>query len=627
MKLKLKKTYLLVMLVFLGVVVNARESKTLLVCIDGCNATILDYTNAPVIRDLIDNATFSTKVELRGNAIPTSGWASLLTGAYALGHGVTQDSTWDGNRFNFYPVIFDRMKTETPDKTSTAIVCDDLLYEIVMGADYYELQADDDGVEASILSQLNTDDETDLFFIEFKDVFKAGIENGFGNAVMEYVEAVEKIDDRLGNILDAIEQRPNSENEDWSIIISSNHGGNLDGTYGGNSKSELLIPVIISGDGIDNRDMASGLSEAKADKNNSIQILAESNDDYRYVMINKSGTKLEEMQDFTVEFRVYAAPWQSDPSIIGDKDWGSGGNPGWTVCRRGSSYKFQHADQQRNRIDVESTGVIEDGDWHHVAVSFSPQGFCRVYTDGELQVEEAQAYGENALFASPFEYLAIGNEGTLTYNNWRGIIDEVRIWDVVLAGETIKEFYKKEHVETLAHPNLADMLAYYKMDGTTELNGSEVTDHGPYGYHGTLIRCDRVHVAPLKLTDIHPTVIDMLDGEVKNSWLLNGDVVKNDVRYILGEEAIGSINSIGSHYPNPVMLNQNLNVIIPDEFKAAESADLKVMDINGILYQSNIVSLRDVNQFEMNTDGLKTGTYLYSFRVGDQYLIGKFMVK
>ena len=627
MKLIISKILLLcIIIVCLGVKGNAKESKTILICIDGCNSSLLDYAYSPVIQELIKNATYSTKVALRGNAFPTSGWATLLTGAYSSNHGVVVDSTWEGNNFAKYPLLFDRMKAEMPGMNTRAIVSDELLYEIVQSADNHELLENDDNVESSILNYLETDNETSFYFLEFKDVFNAGVNYGFDNSSIQYVNAFSKVDERIGNILDAIENRPDYENEDWSIIVTSNHGGNFDGTYGGDSKREVTIPVIISGDNFDYRNMASGVTEAKPDRNNSIRIDPESTKDYRYVMVKKTNTKLEDMQDFTVEFKVYASPWTSDPVIIGDKDWGWGGNPGWLVCRRGSGFKFQIADTENDREDVNSSVVIEDGDWHHVAVSFEPQGYCYVYTDGVLSGETKMEYPVNAKFNSPFDYLAIGNEGTLTYNNWKGIIDEVRIWDVALSGETINEYYKTDHVDKKGHPNLDDLLLYYKMDGTKDQNGSVVVDAGPYEYNGTLVKCERVHVAPLKLADIYPTLINKFGGTVLTDWLLNGNVVKNDVQFILGEENTKSIKTTGSHYPNPIVASQVLNVILPEDFKNVNSAELKVIDLSGVVYQSEKVFLNYQSTCSVKTNGLKSGFYIYSIRSGDRYLLGKFKV-
>ena len=47
-----------------------------------------------------------------------------------------------------------------------------------------------------------------------------------------------KMDEYIGQLLDAIKARPNYYYEDWLIVITSNHGGKADGTYGGMSLEE-----------------------------------------------------------------------------------------------------------------------------------------------------------------------------------------------------------------------------------------------------------------------------------------------------------------------------------------------------------------------------------------------------
>lgn len=626
MNMNFRKIFILTAIVLAGIFASAQNNKTLIICVDGCNSEVIDYTYSPVVQELMDNATYSVNVVLRGNAYPTSGWASLLTGAYSSNHGVIQDSTWEGNNFEKYPLLFDRIRTETPGKKTASVVTNSLLYELTQTADYHELVNGDDAVEASAVSLLSSDNETSVFFVEFEGLFEAGRTHGFDNSVMEYVDEFKVIDDRIGNLLESIKDRSGYDNENWTIILTSNHGGKIDGSYGGDSKKETVIPVIISGDKVDNRDLASGLGPAQPDKNNSIQINPDSYSDYKYVMIKKTGTKLEDMQDFTIEFKMIGDPWGSDPSIIGDKDWGSGGNPGFTICSTGDRFKLNHADDKRNRIDISGNVVVEDGDWHHIAVSFHPQDSVRIFVDGVQTGGAKMNYATDAVFASPFDYLAIGNEGTLDYNNWKGIIDEVRIWDVVLDKETIVKYYTKEDIETLDHPNLPDLLAYYKMDGTTETNGAEVTDYSQNDYHGTLVKCDRVHFAVLKQTDIYPTVIENLGGVVELDWELNGDPVKNDVQFILGEGLNNGISAAGSHYPNPVISSDKLNVIIPELFEGENSAELKVIDMNGVLYQTEMVSLFGRKTIQVDMDGMKSGYYIYSLRSGDRYLLGKFQV-
>lgn len=623
-----KKIYLSTIIVLLTIYSFGQENKILLICIDGLISDVVDYAYSPTIQELIKNSTYSIKVDLRGATYPSSGWASLLTGTYSRNHGVEQDSTWEGNNFDKYPILFERIKMELPNIKTAAVVTNKILYDLILSADYTELVNGDSEAENSMINLLNNNNETSLFFIEFDGMFQKGRLNGFDNSSIEYVNELTKIDSRISNLLTIIENRTNYANEEWTIILTSNHGGKMSGSYGGNSKAENTIPVIISGKTIDKRDLASGLSEAIADKNNSIQINPESRRDFRYIMIKKTNTKLESMHDFTVEFKVYADEWESDPVIIGDKDWGSGANPGWIICRRGNSFKFNINSNGGTRIDANATMTIEDGDWHHVALSFHPEDSVLIYVDGiRAGYVTGYYYPPDADYASPFNYLAIGNEGTLTYNNWKGIIDEIRIWDVVLPHKIIKEYFNKEDIETLNHPYWDKILAYYKMDGTDQVEGSKVIDSGPYDYHGIMVKCDRVHVNPLKQTDIYPTIIEKLGGIAKVEWDLNGLPVKNDVKFILGEVTKNTVSSVkSSHYPNPVMINEQLNVMIPKEFQNSEKSEMKIIDLNGVLHKTRYYSLKGTKTCQIDINGLSPGIYVYSFRSGDRYLLGKFQV-
>ena len=54
---------------------------------------------------------------------------------------------------------------------------------------------------------------------------ETGHRDGFHPSVPSYIKAIETVDSHVGKLLKSIESRPNYENEDWLILISSDHGG------------------------------------------------------------------------------------------------------------------------------------------------------------------------------------------------------------------------------------------------------------------------------------------------------------------------------------------------------------------------------------------------------------------
>ena len=189
--------------------------------------------------------------------------------------------------------------------------------------------------------------------------------------------------------------------------------------------------------------------------------------DRTYVRIPINGTALQGMNKFTIEFWAKAGPNGSDPSFIGDKDWDSGGNPGYTICRSGSGWKINIANTKRERYDVGSSKPLEDGNWHHLAVVFDKTRLCTVYQDGEKVGESVLTYKAADDMTSPFNYLCLGQDGTQTYSggypNWAGSFNEVRIWTDALSEQTIRDYMYLRNIENSGHPNRASLNLYLKM--------------------------------------------------------------------------------------------------------------------------------------------------------------------
>lgn len=537
MKHKIFKALLSVFVLLISISLKATDNKTLLICVDGCTADIINYAHLPTIDKMIKNATFSLNVKLKGESKSTNGWASIFTGTYYDKHGAVNEDNWTGSDFVNYPTLFKRLSGASPAKKSFAAVQGALLQQLVTDATVVDLKSSDTEVSSSMVSALGTKADTDLFFAHYTSVNEAGKAGGFSNANIGYYNAITNIDAEIAKLLEAIKNRAGYSNENWMIVFTSNHGGKADGTFGGESKKEIIVPVIISGDKIDNRDFASGILDAKEDKNNSIQLWGNSATAAPPTVVSiPKKDKLIAMGDFTVEMWVKPESQSSDPALIADKDWNSGSNPGWCFARYGSRWKFNVASADRSRMDVTTSATIEDGEWHHLAAVFDPGGDIVLYTDGVETGRAKSKYTADTDFRSPYKILTVGACVAGKWKNYRGIFDEVRIWDSKLSAATIQKYMNKTNIDELNHPDKASLLLYYKMDGI-EAMGNKVIDSGPFANHGTLIRGKRVFVTPLNITDIYPTVLAHLGINPDDAWNINGQQVKNDVQFFLGADA------------------------------------------------------------------------------------------
>lgn len=101
----------------------------------------------------------------------------------------------------------------------------------------YLQEEDDAGTRGAILSMLQEQNDADVMFFTLEESDHAGHSYGYGNDEPAYVEAIHTVDTWGAEIINAIKQRATYENEDWLILITSDHGGVNTG-HGGQSEAE-----------------------------------------------------------------------------------------------------------------------------------------------------------------------------------------------------------------------------------------------------------------------------------------------------------------------------------------------------------------------------------------------------
>ena len=182
--------------------------------------------------------------------IPSSGpnHASIATGVTPQKHGVTSnDNTGSGN-FATYPTWLKRVVDAKPG--ATAVFAYTWANDADMGpADgVIFLAGTDEGNATAVSSRLAAADAPDatMFFIDGPDA--AGHATSFFPMSAEYKSALATADGYIGQCLAAITGRATFAQEDWLVIVTSDHGGyrNMHGqvTYG---RQADTVPIAISG--------------------------------------------------------------------------------------------------------------------------------------------------------------------------------------------------------------------------------------------------------------------------------------------------------------------------------------------------------------------------------------------
>ncbi len=394
--------------------------------------------------------------------------------------------------------------------------------------------------------------DPDVVFLDFDDVDHAGHSYGFSPTIPEYIDAVETTDGYVGEILAALHQRPNYLTENWLVLVTPDHGGNLSG-HGGSSLEERNTFIIAS---------KPSLSSTPIEKTTSTfspgAALSFNGVDQYVQPVDSTAFQFGATQDFTIEMRVRYDSLAGDAAFASDKDWASGLNKGWVISTPFSDqsrWKVNVGDGI-NRADV-TGGTINDGNWHHLTVVFDRDANLTLYQDGEPAGSTSMASVGDITSGLPF---VIGQDGTLDYPFWfAGNIAEVRVWKEALSAEVIRQ-YTCSSMEP-NHPNFNSLLAYWKMD---EGAGGIFADASGLGnnavLHGTpatwetntgTLTCTDFSQTP-RMPDVGVTALTHLCIPIDSAWHLDGHALVN----LCGVSATTEQNEIGDWFsisPNPAV--------------------------------------------------------------------------
>jgi len=236
----------------------ASSKKVLIIGIDGCKPDALKIANTPNIDKLINEGIFFDNALSSINNQPTRsgpGWTSLLTGVWFDKHSV-KDNLFK-NVDNSRIITFDELlnKASLNIKTSVLTMWNPIITKIFDKELFFTSHFE--AYDGSIVIQskehiLNT--QSDIIFVHIDNADLAGHLYGYSLEGKRYISAIEEIDSYVGTLSQSIKLRKEYKNEEWLIIISSDHGGRkkflLGGSHGGQTNEEKLIPIILYGNNI-----------------------------------------------------------------------------------------------------------------------------------------------------------------------------------------------------------------------------------------------------------------------------------------------------------------------------------------------------------------------------------------
>ena len=230
-----------------------RRRKVLTIMVDGWRPDVISVADTPTLDHLWPDSAYSLAARVEDTTISGSGQSTFVTGVHRDKHGV-DDNSFSSPNYGEYPYWFQHLDEAAPHLITGAYHTWWPMYNHALGGEggadfaYFWSYSDDDG-DARTTAQLQLDlltEDLDAVVWMISDLDTMGHGYGFSPTVSEYVDAMTLVDSQIGHVLDAIASRSTIEDEDWMIIISTDHAGSGTG-HGSNIPEHRLVPLFVHG--------------------------------------------------------------------------------------------------------------------------------------------------------------------------------------------------------------------------------------------------------------------------------------------------------------------------------------------------------------------------------------------
>lgn len=261
-----------------------KGKRVLFIGVDGCRADALSAAMerglAPQLKMLCESehGLFTRKFYAGGElgththqpTISGPGWSSLLTGVWIDRHGV-KDNRFIGGRFQSYSHFMRHIKEVQPHSFCASFADWPPIHEFIAdgsrinGAEFLDVKftcvpdaahhfvdnpEKDMEVRDAALKTLRGSNP-DVMFVYFGQVDEFGhgavdSRASFSPDSTLYLNAISHVDSHIGELLRAMRARPKFSDENWLVLVTTDHGGRGN-KHGGDSDEERKIWLAAHG--------------------------------------------------------------------------------------------------------------------------------------------------------------------------------------------------------------------------------------------------------------------------------------------------------------------------------------------------------------------------------------------
>lgn len=234
MKLQFNYCLLISLIVAFSIGEIKAQNKVLILGIDGCRPDALLAAKTPSLDNLWQNGAYSFNAKTDDLSWSGVCWTGMLTGVWKDKHKVMGNQYLNPN-IKEYPHFFNLAKQQKPELRTYSIANWSPVHKILQDNDATVVKEKlTDGLVTKSVTKTLKREDVDVMFVHLDNVDHAGHEYGYATDNLEYIKSIEKTDKKIGKIVKALKKRKNYANENWLILVSTDHGGS------GNNHGEAI---------------------------------------------------------------------------------------------------------------------------------------------------------------------------------------------------------------------------------------------------------------------------------------------------------------------------------------------------------------------------------------------------
>jgi hypothetical protein len=215
---------LLLSLLQAGLAAEGLPKKVLIIGVDGTRLDALAVARTPNLNALKTGGCFSDRALTHPVTHSAACWSSFFTGVWGDKHGVNDSgNSFAGNQFTNFPNFMQRLERVNSNLNTVAFTRWADVRNVLGGVDAVT-NFSSDAALTTAACRLLTNANPDVLFTILLDVDSTGHSSGWGASVSNYVLAIETADGRIGQMMNALTNRTTYAQEDWLVILLSDHG-------------------------------------------------------------------------------------------------------------------------------------------------------------------------------------------------------------------------------------------------------------------------------------------------------------------------------------------------------------------------------------------------------------------